>query len=143
MDYLEAYKQLREFEPDLAQVSLSLIPGEGNVYAGRPSLSSDLLVQRVETVPERQMKDRYAQKFLEYKDIVEVEYSANYIESLSSIKVIKDPSGLYFVHYAVEPERLSVVAGADGQARRSNGSSATATRADAHGRHSGAGGPVP
>jgi GWxTD domain-containing protein len=108
MDYLEAFRQLREFEPDLAGVSLSLIPGEGNVYAGRPSLSSDLLVQRVETVPERQIKDRYAQKFLEYKDIVEVEYSTNYIECLSSIKVIRDPSGIYFVHYAVEPERLSV-----------------------------------
>ncbi len=108
MDYLEAYKQLQEFEPDLAKVSLSLIPGEGNVYAGRPSLSSDLLIQKVETVPARQIKDRYAQKFLEYKDIVEVEYSANYIDSLSSIKVIKDPSGLYFVHYAIEPERLSV-----------------------------------
>ena len=108
MDYLEAYKQLHEFEPDLAQVSLSLIPGEGNVYAGRPSLSSDLLIQRIETAPARQIKDRYAQKFLEYKDIVEVEYSTNYIESLSSIKVIKDPSGIYFVHYAIEPEKLSV-----------------------------------
>lgn len=108
MDYLEAYEQLREFEPDLAKVSLSLIPGEGNVYAGRPSLSSDLLIQKVETVPAKQMRDRYAQKFLEYKDIVEVEYSTNYIDSLSSIKVIKDPSGLYFVHYAIEPDRLSV-----------------------------------
>lgn len=108
MDYLEAYKQLRELEPDLAQVSLSLIPGEGMAYAGRPSLSSDLLIQRVDTVPERQIKDRYAQKFLEYKDIVEVEYSTNYIDSLSSVKVIKDPSGMYFVHYAIDPEKLSV-----------------------------------
>lgn len=108
MDYLEAYRQLREMEPDLAQVSLSLIPGEGTAYAGRPSLSSDLLIQRVESVPERQIKDRYAQKFLEYKDIVEVEYSTNYIDSLSSVKVIKDPSGMYFVHYAIEPETLSV-----------------------------------
>lgn len=108
MDYLAAYQQLREFEPSLADVSLSLIPGEGNVYTGRPSLSSDLLIQRVETVPVRQMKDIYAQKFLEYKDIVEVEYSTNYIESDSSVKVIKDPSGIYFVHYAIEPERLSV-----------------------------------
>lgn len=110
MDYLEAYRQLREFEPDLAEVSLSLIPGEGSVYTGtgRPSLSSDLLIQRVETVPVRQIKDRYAQKFLEYKDIVEVEYSTNYIECDSSVKVVKDPSGIYFVHYAIEPERLSV-----------------------------------
>jgi GWxTD domain-containing protein len=108
LNYSQAYKQLYEFEPDLAEVSLSLIPGEGNIYTGRPSLSSDILIQRVETVPVRQMKDRYAQKFLEYKDIVELEYSANYIENDSSIEVIKDPSGIYFVHYAIEPERLSV-----------------------------------
>ncbi|MDH5467677.1 MAG: tetratricopeptide repeat protein [Candidatus Aminicenantes bacterium] len=108
MDYLEAYNQLREFEPDLADVSLSLVPGEGGSVTGRPSLSSDILIQRVESVPVRQIKDRYAQKFLEYKDIVEVEYSANYIGNDSSVKVIKDSSGIYFVHYAIEPERLSV-----------------------------------
>lgn len=108
VDFLSAYQKLAEFEPDLAAVSLSLIPGDSNALAGRPSLSSDILIQRVETTPIRQMKDRYAEKFLEYKDIVEVEYSANYIVSDSSVKVIKDPSGIYFVHYAFEPERLSV-----------------------------------
>ena len=107
MDYSAAYRQLQEFEPDLAEVSLSLIPGERSAL-GRPSLSSDLLIQKVETVPVRQIRDRYAQKFLEYKDIVEVDYSANYMESDSLVKVMKDPSGLYFVHYAIEPERLSV-----------------------------------
>lgn len=108
LNYSNAYKQLYEFEPDLAEVSISLIPGEGNVYTGRPSLSSDILIQRIETVPVRQMKDRYAQKFLEYKDVIEVEYSTNYIGNDSSVEVIKDPSGIYFVHYAIEPERLSV-----------------------------------
>jgi GWxTD domain-containing protein len=108
MDYLEAYKQLYEFEPNLAQASLSLIPGEESAYYGRPSLSSDLLIQKVETTPIREVEDRYAQKFLQYKDMVEVEYSANYIGSDSLVKVVKDRSGIYFVHYAIEPERLSV-----------------------------------
>jgi len=108
MDYLEAYKQLREFEPNLAEASLSLIPGEGSTAFGRPSLASDLLIQKVEMTPRRQFEDRYAQKFLQYKDIVEVEYTANYIDSDSLVKVFKDPSGVYFVHYAVEPSRLSV-----------------------------------
>jgi GWxTD domain-containing protein len=106
-DYVQAYEQLLEAEPNLAQVSLSLIPGEGGIY-GRPSLSSDLLIQKVESTPTREIEDRYAQKFLQYKDIVEVEYSANYIGNDSLVKVIRDPSGLYFVHYAIEPEILSV-----------------------------------
>ncbi len=108
-DYLEAYDMLRELEPDLAQVSLTLIPGDGGAGAiGRPSLASDLLLQKVETTAIRQIEEKYAKKFLEYKDIVEVEYTANYIDSDSLVKVIKDRSGYYFVHYAIEPAKLSV-----------------------------------
>ncbi|MBN1224750.1 MAG: GWxTD domain-containing protein [Candidatus Aminicenantes bacterium] len=108
VDYMAAYKELRDFEPQLAEVSLSLIPGESSLAMGRPSLSSDLLIQRVYTTPAREIKERYAQKFLDFKDTVEVEYSTNYIDNDSVIKITKDPSGIYFVHYAIEPARLSV-----------------------------------
>lgn len=108
MDYMAAYEHLRDLEPDLAQVSLSLIPGEGSLAMGRPSMSSDVMIQRIEGTALRKVKDKYARKFLEYKDSVEVEYSVNYIGSDSLVKVIKDPSDIYFVHYAVEPDRLSV-----------------------------------
>lgn len=110
MDYLAAYDQLREHAPELSGASLSLIPGEGVMSQGRPSLSSDLLVSRIESTPMREIEDRYARKFLEFKDIVEVEYSTNYIENDSLVKIARDPSGIYFVHYAIEPERLSVEA---------------------------------
>ncbi|MCG2815859.1 MAG: GWxTD domain-containing protein, partial [Candidatus Aminicenantes bacterium] len=72
MDYYSAYTTLREFEADLAEVSLSLIPGEGSTIGGRPSMISDMLIQRVEGTPQKQIQTRYARKFLEYKDIVEV-----------------------------------------------------------------------
>ncbi len=107
-DYGVAYEKLRDLEPELAAVSLNLVPGESGGLYGRPSLSSDLLIQRIETTPARTVEARYARKFLEYKDIVEVEYTANYLDSDSLIKVFRDPSGLYFVHYAIEPKRLSV-----------------------------------
>jgi len=108
MDYYQAYQQLKELEPELANVSLSLIPGEESGSFGRPSLASDLLIHKVETTPHRQIESKYAQKFLQYKDIVEVEYTANYLNSDTLVKVLKDPAGIYFVHYAVEPDRLSV-----------------------------------
>ena len=107
-DYMQAYEKLREIEPALAAVSLSLVPGEGGEAYGRPSMSSDLLIQRIESAPARGVEAKYAQKFLQYKDLVEVEYTANYLDCDSLIKVFRDPSGLYFVHYAVEPRRLSV-----------------------------------
>ena len=107
-DYMAAYQKLRESEPALASLSLSLIPGEGSLRYGRPSLSSDILIQKIESSHLNQVNDIYAKKFLEYKDIVEVEYTANYMDSDSLLKVIKEPSGVYFVHYAIDPERLSV-----------------------------------
>jgi GWxTD domain-containing protein len=107
-DYARAYGKLNEVEPSLAVVSLSLIPGEsGNVY-GQPSMSADLLLRRIEMSGSKSVETRYAQKFLEYKDLVEVEYSANYLDSDALVKVFRDESGLAFVHYAVEPKRLSV-----------------------------------
>jgi GWxTD domain-containing protein len=107
-DYVTAYQKLLNIQPSLAEVSLSFIPGEGDPNLGRPTLASDMLVQRIENYPRTLVEEKYAQKFLQFKDSVEVEYSANYMESDSLVSVLRDPSGLYFVHYAVEPKRLSV-----------------------------------
>jgi len=103
-----AYEKLQEIEPNLAEISLSLVPGEAGTVYGKPSMTSDLLIQRIASAPERMVKSLYAQKFLAYKDLVEVEYSANYIDNTSLIRVLKDPSGPYFVHYDIQPQRLSV-----------------------------------
>jgi len=107
-NYLAAYQRLQEFEPGLAPYSMTLIPGEQSAVLGRPSMSSDILINRVESMPIREIEVRYARKFLEYKDLVEVEYSANYMDSDTMVMVTRDPSGLYFVHYSIEPKRLSV-----------------------------------
>jgi len=107
-DPTTAYEKLREIEPNLAEISLSLVPNEAGTVYGKPSMTSDILIQRIASAPARSVQSRYAQKFLDYKDLVEVEYTANYIDSDSLIKVFKDPSGPYFVHYAVQPRRLSV-----------------------------------
>jgi GWxTD domain-containing protein len=107
-DYTRAYQSLREISPELAEVSMSLIPGESSAIMGRPTLSSDLLLKKVEDSPRRQVEETYARKFLEFKDIVDVEYSANYLDCDVLFKVLRDPGGLAFVHYAVEPSRLSV-----------------------------------
>jgi tetratricopeptide (TPR) repeat protein len=107
-DYLAAYAQLQEVQPNLADVSMSLIPGEHMTSFGRPSLASTILLQDVETAGWRLVEDRYAQKFLEYKDIVEVDYSANYLDSDSLVRIFRAPNGMFFVHYALEPARLSV-----------------------------------
>ncbi len=107
-DYTAAYQALRDIEPGLAEVVINPVPGEQSGIYGRASMAADLLIQKIETLPSRTVQERYAQKFLQYKDLVEVEYSANYIDCDSLVKVFRDPSGMYFVHYAIEPQRLSV-----------------------------------
>ena len=103
-----AYQQLRKFNPRLADVSLSLIPNEG-LYQGQLSLASDLLITRIYSIPEKAVDSRYAEALLRYKDVIDVDYTANYIGSDSLTSVIRDPSGLFFVHYAIRPEKLSVL----------------------------------
>jgi GWxTD domain-containing protein len=106
-DFRTAYSRLELAEPDVARVSLSLIEGEGQNSLS-PSLASQALLNAIAQLPFKTVDPEYAVKFQKYKDIVEVEYSANYIGNHSTVAVIPDPSGLCFVHYAVEFSRLSV-----------------------------------
>lgn len=107
-DYISAYESLMEMNSAIAAVSLSLIPGETSLVSYRPSLASEVLLQNINFVPQKEIKDRYAEKFLKYKSIVEVEYSINYIGSDYLIQTIKDDSGVFFVHYLITPERFSI-----------------------------------
>ncbi len=107
-NYTAAYNKLYQSEETLAGISICLVPGEPSSVYGRPSMTSDLMLQKIETVASKMVETTYARKFLEYKDVVEVDYSANYIDSDSLVKVFRDPSGYYFLHLCVEPKKLSV-----------------------------------
>jgi len=106
-DTLDAYQRLSELAPDLAKYTLTLIPGERSM-PGFVSLASNKLFSDVYSFPQKKIEDDYAEAILRYKDIVEVEYTANYIRSDSLVKVIKDDKGFFLVHYSVEPKKLSV-----------------------------------
>jgi GWxTD domain-containing protein len=106
-DYLSAFNQLRKIRPQLAQTSLTLLPGE-SWHTVTPSMASEILVSNIYVKPQKAVKDDYAEKLLKYKDIIEVEYSANYINSNNLVSVLQDKSGISFVHYLVEPDKLSV-----------------------------------
>lgn len=105
-DYMEAYYELAEMDQILATASMSLIPGER--VGSQPSLASSALVQNLNGSVIQSIEDRYAQKFIEYKDVVEVEYSTNYLESDAELQIIKAPSGIPVVHFSLEPKNLSV-----------------------------------
>jgi GWxTD domain-containing protein len=106
-DYRAAYSRLLETEPEVARVSLSLLPDEGQGLQS-PSLASQVLLDNIGRAPLRAVDEAYAVRFRKYKDVVEVEYSVNSIGNHSLVVVLPGPGGMSFVHYAVEPARLSV-----------------------------------
>jgi GWxTD domain-containing protein len=114
--YEQAYNQLVKIQGSLAETSLSLVPGESRMSL-TPSIASEILIrQRIPAAPYEKVKDDYAEKLLRYKDIVEVDYSANYIPCDALIDVFQDPAGISYVHYVLEPSRLSF-AESDGRYR--------------------------
>ncbi len=106
-DYLEAYNLLLETQPGIASVSLSLIQGE-SLQSFQPSIASEILLnQGIPRAPTEKVKDAYAEKLLAYKDIIEVDYMDKYIDCDSMVSVLQDPSGLFYVHYLIEPKSLT------------------------------------
>jgi GWxTD domain-containing protein len=105
-DDQRAYKALQKLEPNLAPQTLSLIPGEGTSM-GLGSLASERLIATIFSVPQKKVQDDYAEAILRFKDSVEVEYTANYVPSEVQVQVIRDAAGASFVHYTVEPARIT------------------------------------
>lgn len=106
-EYADAFFKILDIEPAVARISLSLLPGE-YMDGVQLSLASEILIsQQVPSAPHNKVKDAYAEKLLKYKDIIEVDYTANYIDNYSMVRVIQDKSGNFFVHYLIEPSQLT------------------------------------
>lgn len=105
-DYVSGYKALNQIEPQVAAVSMSLITGDP--ITTNPSLASEMLVhEKIPQLPQKKVNSIYASNFLRFKGQIEIDYADNYIESSSQLNVVRDPSGYYFIHYLIEPKRLS------------------------------------
>ncbi|HCS48203.1 MAG TPA: hypothetical protein DIW61_08095 [Candidatus Aminicenantes bacterium] len=64
-------------------------------------------------MPRESVKDAYAEKLLAYKDVVEVDYTANYIDNDYFAAVLHEKSGIAFVHYLIEPAKLTFIQAGD------------------------------
>jgi GWxTD domain-containing protein len=104
MDDQAAYKQLQKLAPNLAYQTLSLIPGDSTATP----LASERLINNVFSFPQKKVEDNYAEALLKYKDVIEVDYSANYIASDAFLGITKDEAGYFLVQYSVEPKKISV-----------------------------------
>ena len=100
---VQAYRTLQRIDAELANASLSLDPSEpGDWTTGRASLSSDLLIARVEDSPRRAIRTDYADAWLRYRDRVSADYSFNFVPSRGVFGVTGGPQNTPFIHYSVE-----------------------------------------
>ncbi len=107
-DYYEIYEELVKLSPEVADVSLSLIPREGERYYS-PSFQDPILVGKIYDLPKRKINTTYARNFLNYQGLVETSVTTNYLDLKTDLYILKDPLlNLNFVHLAFLPERLSV-----------------------------------
>ena len=106
-DARDAYERLYQLSPQLAQQSLSLIPGE-KVEPGVINLVSNRLLATIMSLPQKKVEDAYAEAWFRHKDMIEVEYSTNYIQTDYDLWVVCSQDGHYLIHYAVEPAKISV-----------------------------------
>jgi GWxTD domain-containing protein len=107
-DYYEIYEELVKLAPEVAEVSLSLIPKEGERYFS-PSFQDPILISKIFELPKRRINTTYARNFLSYKGLVETSVTTNYMNLKTDLYLLKDPRlNLNFIHLALLPERISV-----------------------------------
>jgi GWxTD domain-containing protein len=107
-DFSSMYKRIYDLQPDLALVSLSIVPGQVP-YGYQPSLETQAQMTSILNSPKRALNDTYATHFLNYKGVVSTEYLTNILEGDVTAAVLFDPgNGLPYGHFAMAPKRLSL-----------------------------------
>ncbi len=106
-NYRKAYEKIRELAPTLADVSISMIPGQ-LPFNYIPSPRSNIILANIFEAPKKDVTPTYATHFLEYKGVVSTEYLTNYVESAGEVGLIIDPIlNINFLHFFVSPKTVS------------------------------------
>ena len=102
-DNLAALDALRQVNAELAQASLSFDTSDpADVFTGRASLGTDIMLARIEESPKRAIRTDYADAHLRYGEMVSANYSFNFVPSRSYFAVLYGPQDTPFVHYSIE-----------------------------------------
>ena len=107
-DFQSIYKKIQEIKPEVAEIALTLIPGERtNNFS--PSMRDMTLIAKIADLPKENINTTYASQFLNFKSFVDMENSADYLHNHHEMLLLRDPvSRLNFLHFSIWPERISV-----------------------------------
>lgn len=106
-DRQSAYEALKNVSGELAEASLTLIPGTGGDASSSSSLSSDLLISGIQSLPEKKVKSDWAVAFAKNSEIITVDHTINYLPADSSL-FVHQADGQNILHAVIEPRRLTM-----------------------------------
>lgn len=107
-NYEELYEKIKEIAPTLADIAISIVPGEFS-FGYTPSPRNNIIMANIFESPKKDVNPSYATHFLNYKGVVSTEYLTNFVDSESMVDIIPDPAtGLSFVHLSLVPKSISV-----------------------------------
>ena len=104
---LEAYQIIKKSLPQLAEATLSIIPGEGDPVRGRSLTSSGSTIAQIYTLPEREAERNYLKNFAAFAGMVDVTYSAKEIGGKGFIS-ISENKGFTFLNYSIMPDDIDL-----------------------------------
>ncbi|HZX11342.1 MAG TPA: GWxTD domain-containing protein, partial [Acidobacteriota bacterium] len=104
---LRAYQLIKKRLPQLAQATLSIIPGEGDSATGQLMTSSGSVIAHIHNLPEREVERNYLKNFATVEGTVDVTYSEKVIEGKGLIS-ISENKGIKFLNYSIMPEDIDI-----------------------------------
>ena len=97
-----AYQEIRQSFGELADATLSIIPGEGTPGMPASATSSNYFFTQIFSLPEKEAKSNYLQNFTSVKGVVDIRYSFKEIEGRGNF-TIGENRGFRFLNYSVLP----------------------------------------
>jgi GWxTD domain-containing protein len=98
-----AYQVLQDVDGELAQVSLSFLPGDHSALMGTQSLRSEMMIADIARIPERIMPNpTWAYRALTGETEANVRFET--LPMQADAVALLDPSGIPFLHYAIRTE---------------------------------------
>ncbi len=105
-EYRKIYKKIMKLAPQLVGPAFSVIPGRKSLII--PQVNNSIILSKVLESPQKTIDSNYANNFVKFKGVVNVEENYNLIKSELFYTIIKEPiSGLYFLHFSYKPKKLS------------------------------------
>jgi len=108
----DAYREISRSFAELAQATLSVIPGEGSPNFPAASTSSNFVFAQIYSLPEKEAANNYLRNFGSVEGIVDVKYSVNEVGGSGQIS-ISENRGYKFLNYAIIPDIIHTIKAAD------------------------------